>query len=230
MEISWRQNKEIPRQIYFPKGCANPSDIRAIRELLSKGEDPNMTLTLNFGYNVPRLRTALLRAAYLALFRGCGYAFVLSDAGQMIRDQLSAISNEGLTLPGVILSFPAPPLNHNRTVTVCAVEQPSALNGFCVIFRPRGYHICSAVFLPFPDEPAVDYFTRTQLLFSEKREFQLCLSPLRSEPLAMVHPNLKVPSEKLLSTENAVSMFSGLPDTKLKQKPTTLSPKRKQLP
>ena len=87
-------------EVHFPGSAADgfrifgipkQSDLRQVAEaqrLLSEGAN-EIRLRLNFGYVVLRTAAALVRSAYLLMFRNFGYRYVLDPSAAVIRDHLA---------------------------------------------------------------------------------------------------------------------------------------------
>lgn len=68
--------------------ASNPAASDAIQAEFKKGIPDNSQLTLEFGYSKNRFQTALLRCAYLVLFRIFGYHYIRNHVVQLVRRRI----------------------------------------------------------------------------------------------------------------------------------------------
>ena len=157
------------------------SDLRQqdlIKADLQAGNVKEMSVTFSFGYSVNRFQTAVLRAAYLVLFRGFGYEYVQCEIVQILRRRICDTSLEFPRLGSFIMEL--------RNCDLPADEQHLIANGdvngvkfFLVLLRAQKHTVTNlGVFMPFPKEDSREYF---DLMEQCSREFhgQRLTIPLR---------------------------------------------------
>jgi len=73
----------------FRVGGGSPALIDEVKDMFRKGRIESMDLQFSFGYVPDRAYLALLRIAYLAIFRELGYRYILSPPATVMREIIS---------------------------------------------------------------------------------------------------------------------------------------------
>ncbi len=73
----------------FRVGGGSPAVIDEVNGMFQKGSIESMDLNFSLGYIPDRAYLALLRIAYLAIFRELGYRYILSPAAGVVREIIS---------------------------------------------------------------------------------------------------------------------------------------------
>ncbi len=153
----------IPKQ-------SNPKSVETSEIALRSGPE-NISLRLNFDYNPTASLVALLRVAYLMMFRCFGYRYILQDFTEQIRKQIKYPFEETLVLKGVrwqIEDIPFP-----NTITV--IEKPENLQAFYVILKlTKDIKHLSGVILPGFDNHNESIYERLMQV-SDKVSLRLVL-------------------------------------------------------
>jgi hypothetical protein len=137
------------------------SDLRQqdlVKADFQSGKVQEVNFTIDFGYSKNRFQTALLRAAYLILFRRLGYEYVQHEIVQILRRRICEPSLEFPRLGSFTMEL--------RNCNLPADEQHLIANGnvngvrfFLVLVRVQKRTITHlAVFMPFPEEDSKQYF------------------------------------------------------------------------
>lgn len=148
-----------PLEILVIKKQSDERQIAATQRLLKTGKHP-IHLGLNFGYVEQRSLVALLRAAYLLMFRTFGYRYALDRSATAVRDQIRRWDRETPILKGIVwrLNEEAP-----QGSTVAIMTWPRELASFLVLLQldAERRHV-AAVSLPPPGSDGVDLYDRIQ--------------------------------------------------------------------
>jgi hypothetical protein len=156
-------------------GIRKQSDPRQDAELerLAREGQETINLKLKFGFNANRSVVALVRSAYLLMFRTFGYRYVLDASAAVVREQLQNPTQKGPVLNGIMwrVTDPVPPGN-----TVAIMHTPESTRSFFVILsldKDTGH--VAGVTLPPPGSDGAELYPR---LLSPEARGQKALDPL----------------------------------------------------
>lgn len=152
-------------ELYLPRSDSDPFEIQVVDkqsdprrlEEVERGLRDNEAIHLrgSFGYNEPRSVVALLRSAYLLMFRYFGYRYIFDPSAKPILWQIQNPLESGAALGGIMWRSPSWQIS-NR---VCIVTNPKKLRCFSVILRldaETDHH--AGVLLPPPGEDGSEFF------------------------------------------------------------------------
>ena len=86
----------------FRVGGSRPAVLDEIKHVFQEGRIESIDLNFSLGYIPGRAYLALLRIAYLAMFRELGYAYILSPAASVLREIISRAENPPVDLRNLI--------------------------------------------------------------------------------------------------------------------------------
>jgi hypothetical protein len=86
----------------FRVGGSRPAVLDEIKHVFQEGRIESIDLNFSLGYIPGRAYLALLRIAYLAMFRELGYAYILSPAASVLREIISRSENSPADLRNLI--------------------------------------------------------------------------------------------------------------------------------
>ena len=86
----------------FRVGGGSPAVIEEVKDMFQKNRIESMDLNFSLGYIPSRAYLALLRIAYLAIFRKLGYRYILSPAATVMRRIISRSENPPAGLGNLI--------------------------------------------------------------------------------------------------------------------------------
>lgn len=183
--------------------------VRLLKEggFIIKGQHQNRTLdfnevlktgkSLNFRYNSPTLRIALiakLRIAYLLAFSRMGYHFIINENLKPIRDQISNLSEEIIpeipNLSGVT--------EHNEGLFM--LSGPNDLKFILAVFKTNygGKIELNGIVLPPPFENAIDFYSKFQQFIG--KEYVMTFSEIPKDSDFITDQNLALELHKVLRT------------------------------
>lgn len=156
-----RKESDLLDIVRIPKQ-SHPKRLEAAHEELLSGQ-PKIYLNVNFGYNSMRSLAALVRAAYLLMFRYFGYRYVLDVSAKSVNRQIQNPFEPTGVFSGIIWrvedqissDFPLP--------AVAVVSEPIEFQCFMAVLRLDGASShYGAVTLPPPGEDGTQLFARLQ--------------------------------------------------------------------
>lgn len=134
--------------IHF-RGVRKQSDPRQVEQIKRLIESKKkIGLKANLGYNENRSLVALVRSAYLLMFRTFGYRYVLDRSGLAVRKQIQNPVERTPVLNGIMWRVPdSVPSGH----TLAIMREPEGIRSFVAILRldDDTRHV-AAVTLPAP--------------------------------------------------------------------------------
>lgn len=89
--VEWGQGQ---KNFYIVDKATNPAASRGSQEQFKAGKVKKVNFTLDLGYKRNNFNTAVLRAAYLVLFKCFGYEYARHDIVQLIRRRIADLSLE----------------------------------------------------------------------------------------------------------------------------------------
>lgn len=143
--------------------ATNPQSVSAVQQAFAAGAVKELTFTFNDGYSERRLYVALLRAAYLCVFRHYGYKYLAHEIVQVLRRRIADPMLEEPNLKTLICELK--PKNHlfdeSHGIARCDV---SGVECFLVILRLRlkgrsNMQSYFGVYLPVTGGRCEEFFT-----------------------------------------------------------------------
>ena len=144
-DIYFSDEKNIPNKILVISKQSNPKSINSVQDVFN--ENPKeVSLNLKFGYNERASLIGLVRIAYLMMFRRFGYAYILQDFANQIRQQIKQPFEESPVLESVRWQLEDLPF---RTNAITVIKEPPEFRSFYVIIKltDKAKHL-SGVILP----------------------------------------------------------------------------------
>lgn len=87
-DIDWKAS--VGKMTTFELRQFNPVQHEAMKDQLRDGSVKTIKVSLNFGFIPERINIALLRIAYLTMFREFGYNYILSPAASVVREIINS--------------------------------------------------------------------------------------------------------------------------------------------
>lgn len=110
---------------------SDPAKVQAVQESLTMGRQPS-EFRLHFGSkyapDTKRSRIAVLKSAYLLMFRHFGYGYILSTVLNPVRQQICDPKSETVPLNSIVFTIPIESLPD----TVSSITRPDGFGGFGV--------------------------------------------------------------------------------------------------
>ena len=161
---------------------SNPKDMQAVQAAMQKLlRDPeNAKFTLSFPWFKERhSRVALLRMAFLMMFRQFGYSYILLPCMERVRRQI--LNPKDKTIPDAYI-MQIDELRAANKVTV--ITAPTDHRSFMVIlkFSTDGQTFCKGVIMPAPDDNQSTIYETLAEEQSQKDKFTPTVSILRYDP------------------------------------------------
>ena len=147
VKVQWPESPGgVIEAVTSPKE-SDPREVTKLQERLSKGDLDGVQgrFDFNFKYTPLKSALALVRAAYLLMFRIFGYHYVIDKSAEVIREQLDQPDDETPVLKG--LSW-----NVAGSTSVSEAWIPSRL-GISIVTEPRELRSAFIVFIPLTKEP-----------------------------------------------------------------------------
>jgi len=138
--------------------ASNPAASDAIQQEFKAGKVSEVNVTLHFGYAKNNFQTAVLRAAYLVIFKCFGYQYAKHDVVQVIRRRICDLSLQHPRLGSLILELRncRPPYDEPHLVTRGNVN---GVEFFLVIIRVRkATTTYLGAYLPVPGDRDEEFF------------------------------------------------------------------------
>lgn len=167
---------------------SDPRRVAEIQELL-KGLQDDIHLHLDFGYSERRTLVAVLRSAYLMMFRTFGYAYALDASATLVREQILDHTRDLGVLDGIAWRL-GPPVPSDTMLTL--MLEPEELRSFVVLLRlDEDTQHFAGVSLPLPGSTGEDLYARIR----EHRASGL-KGTVRVTPVPQVHGFRPFPSRR----------------------------------
>jgi hypothetical protein len=134
-------------QILGIKGQSHPDKSDETMRALEKGERA-IHINLNFEYVPIRSTVALVRSAYLLMFRMFGYRYILDESAKVVLHQIRNPEEETLVLKGIVwrISDRLP-----KTNCLAILYEPVQIQCFTAFLQlDRKTEHCAGVMLPAP--------------------------------------------------------------------------------
>ena len=150
VEVHLPESADNAIRVYGIRKQSHPREIDKFGRLLSEGvwDGQELKLDLELGYEPVRSRAALLRSAYLLMFRVFGYRYVFDRSAAVIRKSITEPLVETDALKGISWRVAVRPPGE---VGVSIVTKPKELRSFIIFLTLDKVHDhVSAVALPPP--------------------------------------------------------------------------------
>lgn len=162
--------------------ASSPKALSRMRMGLESGTISNLEVGMEYGFNLLKSQAALLKSAYLILFKCYGYEYSRHDVVQKIRQVLSAPFQHRRTIESLVVELKSfiPPYEYQHFVIPGKI---GAVEFFLVVIRLQRvtttYH---GVFLPVPISGCNEFFetmnefakTERTLSFSIPKDIVFC--------------------------------------------------------
>jgi hypothetical protein len=156
---------------------SRPGQCEAIKESMQHGDglkhSLNVTQRGQMIFRMDTSRIAMLRAAYLLMFRQYGYSYVLHPNLHRLREQFKR-SREAIIPGRPVVQIPANTFAENTTV--CVVTSPQPLQAFLavLVFRTEGgQESVAGVFMPGLGDDGDSIYERIQADQESKNDLTL---------------------------------------------------------
>jgi hypothetical protein len=159
-------NGEIIRLVGISKQ-SDPAGTEAAMRALDAGEK-TIRLRMSFGYTPLRSCVALIRAAYLLMFRMFGYSYICDASAQAVLHQIRNPREQMAVVNGIVWRVPEPlPQDH----LVSVLTAPDHLRSFVVFLKLNASpnHV-SGVMLPAPGNDGSTVYSAVQSPDTPKRK------------------------------------------------------------
>ena len=155
-DIIFSDEKNISHKILVVSKQSNPKSINRVQDELKKNPE-EISLNLKFGYNERASLVGLIRIAYLMMFRKFGYAYILQDFANQIRQQIKKPFEESPMLESVRWRIEKLPIN---TSVITIIKEPLEFRSFYVIIKltENAKHL-SGVILPGMNQQNINIYT-----------------------------------------------------------------------
>ena len=176
-ELAWPEAESEPISIAVIKKQTDPRQVVAQQGLIRPGM-PDIHLTSDWGYVPQKTHVALLRAAYLLMFRYFGYRYITDRSAQDVRDQIQDWRRDSNVLRGVLWRFNTEHVFTKPSILV--VREPQDLVGFLVLLPldTRRGHV-AAVLLPPPGSDGREFYGTA---LAHDRFIDMRATPLNGQP------------------------------------------------
>lgn len=153
---------------------SDPRQAEELKRLFRAGVE-DVHLNLNYGYVLLRSVVALVRSAYLLMFRTFGYRFILDPSAQVLRDQISQPLTETEVLKGISWRMAAPVACD--TALGIATWPDNELSFFALLALDKDSEHKSAVVVPPPGVDGSLFYKHLPAL-GQKRKCNLTILPM----------------------------------------------------
>ena len=147
-EMDGAPDEAEPIPIRVIESQSDPRQVEEVIRLLREGET-EMKLEMNFGFNANRSLVALVRSAYLLMFRVFGYEYVLDPSAAAVREQLKTPIERTPVLNGIIWKM-------GETIpddaSLCVMFAPELTRSFFIILRLNEQKHLAGVTIPPPGD------------------------------------------------------------------------------
>jgi hypothetical protein len=138
--------------------ASNPKEVAAIQQDFKAGLVPELSFSFSYGYALNLLNTALLRAAYLVLFKCFGYEYARHEIIQSLRRRICDTSLDQPQLGPLMIQLQNGELPYDEPHLIA----PGNVNGvefFLVILRlKKETTTWRGVYMPIPGERDAEFF------------------------------------------------------------------------
>jgi hypothetical protein len=136
---------------------------KALDRMRANPQGASFTFSIKLPFTQWRARVALLRMAYLMMFRQFGYSYAIHPCCRRLRKQI--LSPEGQLIPNV---FSIRLDDHTHANCVALITEPAEYKAFCVIlkFRTQNRTLVQGVMMPGPGQDEAAFHKR----FAEMQE------------------------------------------------------------
>lgn len=166
------------RNFHIIPKATNPAAQMASRADLQANRVPQIDFTISFGFSENNFNTAVLRSAYLVLFKCFGYEYVKHDIVQVVRRRIMDESLESPKLNTLILGINfVPPWDAQHYIFESRINDVPC---FVVIIRIRNRMTkYLAACLPIPGDRCHEFFELMQAHRENQSagKFEMSISP-----------------------------------------------------
>lgn len=174
-EMPVRSSPDEPHPIRGIGKRSDPRQVAAIQELMKAPKD-EIHLDLNFGYSERRALVAVLRAAYLLMFRTFGYRYLLDASAKPVREQILNWKRDLPVLDGITWRVGEPFPSESM---VALMRQPEKLRCFMVLLHlDAETRHTAGVSLPVPGSDGEDLYARIREYRSSGTKTTVTATPL----------------------------------------------------
>ncbi|WP_428307281.1 HNH endonuclease [Lacipirellula sp.] len=154
--------------------ASNPEHVEKSTDLLTSGVKDEFTVVLELGYSLERVWLALLKSAYLAVFRQQGYEYAVHPAIAPISERILGRSSGGPSLETIVgkirPSHTAPPWDDE--IMIIQGRTVTQNDCFAVIVRTgRDFPSWHLVYLPLANNHVDALHEELEALNEGKRQF-----------------------------------------------------------
>jgi hypothetical protein len=172
-------DEDEPIRIDVVDKRSDPRQASEMERLLKEGVH-EIHLNVNSRYVVIRSVVALVRAAYLLMFRAFGYRYLFDPSAQVVRDQIASPLDETDVLKGVAWRFVHPSVPSETALAIATA--PDKRNSFMALLRlDQDPDHMAAVTLPPPGADGAEFF-RTMAASGAERTYGLSILPMWGGP------------------------------------------------
>ena len=162
------------------KRASNPASQAAVMKALYSGEAKSLKFHFNFGCKILNARIALIRIAFLLMFRQFGYGYVLCNSADILRSQLLNLNESQIPKEAIFT------VNDNIAVVNRAliVQYPHEIRCFLMPVRltTKSKSRVYGVLLPGFDNAPKTFYERLQDYVRIEQRFNIKVSPIRYDP------------------------------------------------
>ena len=145
-----------PISIRGVKKQSDEKQVEQIKELLRDGKT-EIKLHMSLGYNENRSLVALVRSAYLLMFRTFGYRYVFDASAATVREQLKNPMEKTAKLDGIMWRIEE---TIPEEADLCIMHTPEWLRSFFIVLRLDEQRHVAGVTLPPPGTDGSDLYPR----------------------------------------------------------------------
>jgi hypothetical protein len=157
-----RSQSDLLDIVWIPKQ-SDPRKLATAKSELASGEEGEIHMQINFGYNHMRSLSGLLRTAYLLMFRYFGYRYVLDVSSKSVNLQIQNPLDSTGVLNGIVWRVEAAMPTFLSMPAITVVRSPVESQCFMVMLRldADSKHY-SAVALPPPGQDGSRFYEHLQ--------------------------------------------------------------------
>lgn len=120
----------------------NPQHVSQLKASVEKKSFSGLTMRFKV-FDVNKSHIALLKDAYLLMFRHFGYSYILASPLEVVRQQIRDPGLKLITLKHIVLVF-----GEHKCSEISRITGPAELDGFCVPIRLKSYKYTFGVIMP----------------------------------------------------------------------------------
>ncbi len=158
-------------KIALVRKASNPKSLSALETEFMAGNVKELNFTIPYGYKMNNFRTALLRAAYLALFKCMAYGYVKHEVIQVIRRRILDTSLKHPRLESLIVQLQnfVMPNGYEYLITQGQID---SIKFFLVtICLRKQTTTCHGIFIPCPGIRSSEFYDIIEQYSHENKKF-----------------------------------------------------------